>query len=187
VTDFSSQIRAAQAAGAQVLTTVLPPPDAVTLWKQMKALGYQPLVAFANEGADTAAWPHFLGHLTEGTMATDWWSPSLGYPEAQRFVTRDAPLVGGQTVDLTVAVTSNSVVRVLFDAISRAGSTDPDAVNTALSGTNKIFPVGPIKFSAQHFAVLQTTVDQWQGGKMVKVFPAGLSAVQIEAPPPGLQ
>jgi branched-chain amino acid transport system substrate-binding protein len=186
-TDFSSQIKAAQAARAQVLIGVMIPPDAITLWKQMKALGYRPSIAICEKGADSAGFRQALGQLAEGAMAGNWWSASLGYPQSQRFVARYAKQFGGITPDLSIIVTAYSVARVLFDAIVAAGSTDPAAINDALARTHKTYPTGPIAFAPNHAAVLPQLMDQWQGTNAVQVFPTGKGAARLEVPPPGLE
>src|SRR6266852_2869413 len=84
-TNFSSQIAAAKAANAQVLIAQMIPPDAITLWKQIKALGYRPVTAFCEKCGDAGGFRQALGTLAEGTMAGNWWSASLGFPQTQRF------------------------------------------------------------------------------------------------------
>jgi branched-chain amino acid transport system substrate-binding protein len=186
-TDFSIQIKAAQAADAQVLLAQMTPPDAITLWKEMKALGYRPVIAFCRKGANSGGFRHALGSLAEGTMTGDWWSPSRGYPQAKRFVARYAKQLGGINSDLSTIVMAYSIARVLFDAMVAARSTDPAAINTAIGGTHGTYPVGPVAFGPNHADVVVTVMDQWQGTNMVQVFPTGMGRARIEAPPPGLR
>jgi branched-chain amino acid transport system substrate-binding protein len=186
-TDFSSQIAAAQAANAQVLIANPIPPDAITLWKQMKALGYRPSIAICEKGGDSAGFRQALGKLAEGTMAGNWWSASLGYPQTQRFVARYAKQLGGITPDLSIIVAAYSVARVLFDAMVAAQSTDPAAINAALARTHKTYPLGPIAFGPNHADPVLQVMDQWQGANTVQVWPTGKGAARIAAPPPGLE
>lgn len=186
-TDFSSQIAAAQAANAQVMIAQMTPPDAITLWKQMKALGYRPVAVFCEKCGDAGGFRQALGTLAEGTLAGNWWSASVGYPQTQRFVARYAKQLGGITPDLSTIVTAYSIARVLFDAVVAAQSTDPVAINAALARTHKTYPLGPLAFAPNHFDSLPQVMDQWQGTSAVQVFPTGKAAIQIEAPAPGLQ
>ena len=186
-TDFSSQIQAAQAADAQVLLAQMTPPDVITMWKQMKALGYRPMIAFCRKGANSGGFRQALGTLAEGTMTGDWWSPSRGYPQAQRFVTRYAKQLGGINSDLSTIVMAYSIARVLFDAMVAARSTDPTAINAALGRTHGTYPVGAIAFGPNHADVQITVAVQWQGANLLQVFPRGKGTARIEAPPPGLQ
>jgi branched-chain amino acid transport system substrate-binding protein len=195
--NFSSQIDAAKSAQAQVLIAQMVPPDAVALWKQMKALGYQPMAAFCEKCGNNGAWHTVLGDLSEGTSLADWWSASLGYPESQQFVDtyagktiqvagQPAVTVTGQNADLSAIVAANTAARVLLDAISSAGSTSPDAINTALAQIDKSYPAGPVKFGADHTASFKAIAQQWTGNDMLRIYPAGQGAVQMKAPVPGL-
>ena len=183
-TNFSSQVAAAQNAKADVLIAQMVPPDAAGLWKQMKSVGYQPKTAFCEKCSATSAWRGILGSVAEGTMTVDWWSPSLGLPEASSFVSTYGK--NGITTDLSTIVAMNSVARVLFDAIGQANSLDPTAINTALGKINKTYPVGHIQFGANHTAPLIAGMDQWQGMNMVRVYPATQGSTALESPIPGL-
>ena len=183
-TNFSSQIAAAKSAHADVLIAQMIPPDAAGLWKQMKSLGYQPKTAFCEKCANSSGWEQILGPVGEGTMAADWWSPSLGLPETNAFVTTYGK--NGITTDLSIIVATNTAARVLFDAISQAQSLDPTAINTALGKTNKIYPLGHIQFEANHAVPIMALMDQWQGMNMVRVYPATQGAGTIATPVRGL-
>jgi branched-chain amino acid transport system substrate-binding protein len=162
------------------------PPDAFALWKQMKALNYQPMVAFCEKCGNSSAWHQVLGDVGEGTNAADWWSSSLGYPESKEFIDAYSAQLGGVSTDLSGVVAANSATRVLLDAIAKAGTTAPDAINAALAQTDKTYPVGPIKFGTDHTAALKAVMAQWQGANMVRVYPTGTGAVPLKSPVPGL-
>jgi branched-chain amino acid transport system substrate-binding protein len=183
-TNFSSQIEAAKAAHADALIAQMVPPDGAGLWKQMKSLGYQPKTVFGEKCAATSAWRQILGPVAEGTMTVDWWSPSLGLPETNTFVSTYGK--NGVTTDLSIIIAANSTARVLFDAIAQAHSFDATAINTALGKINKTYPVGHIQFATNHTAPLTAVMDQWQGTNMVRVYPTTQGATALESPVPGL-
>jgi branched-chain amino acid transport system substrate-binding protein len=60
-TDFSTYIRDAQKNKAEVLIAQMIPPDAIALWKQMKAAGYQPKVAVCEKCSYNSGWGKALG------------------------------------------------------------------------------------------------------------------------------
>ena len=64
-TDFTADINAAKAAGAEVLLAILIPPDAFALWKQMAALEYVPEIAVCQKCSSTAAFQAELGDLAD--------------------------------------------------------------------------------------------------------------------------
>lgn len=183
--NFSSQISAAQAAKADILIAQMIPPDAAGLWKQMKSVGYQPKLAFCEKCANGGAWKQLLGPVAEGTLVSDWWSPTLGLPQTDAFVSAYGK--NGVTSDLSVIVTSYSVASVLLDAISQAQSLDPTAINTAIGKTDKTYPIGPIQFGANHASATTAGMDQWQGENSVRIYPAAKGTGTIETPIPGLK
>src|SRR5260221_8730609 len=87
-TNFSSQIAASKAANAQVLISQMIPTDATALWKHMKSLSYNPIVAEGEKGASTSTCPQGLGSVAEGIIITGFWSKSLGYPGTSDLVAK---------------------------------------------------------------------------------------------------
>ena len=66
---------------------------------------------------------------------------------------------------------ARSAAQILLDAITAAGSTDPEKINSAIRDTNKVYVVGPVQFDQTHTAKLPVVSLQWQGGKTVVVWP----------------
>jgi branched-chain amino acid transport system substrate-binding protein len=184
-TDFSSQIAAAQAAHADILIAQMLPPDAIALWKQMKALSYQPKAAFCEKCASNSAWSKSLGAVAEGTMNNSIWDPSVSYPQASAFETAYSSTWA--TPDLGVIVYSYTAAKVTMDAINKAQSLDPDAINTAVGQVSGLYPAGQITFGANHAAITGSFEEQWQNGKNLRIYPQNAGAnIKIETPVPGL-
>jgi branched-chain amino acid transport system substrate-binding protein len=183
-TNFSSQVAAAQAAKADILIAQMVPPDAAGLWKQMKSVGYQPKLAFCEKCGNGGAWKQLLGPVAEGTLVSDWWSPTLDLPQTNAFVSAYGK--NGINSDLSLIVASYSVSSVLLDAIAQAQSLDPNAINTAIGKTDKTYPVGHIQFGANHASAIPAGMDQWQGNNSVRVYPVSKGTPKIETPIPGL-
>ena len=79
------------------------------------------------------------------------------------------------------------MVQVITDAITRAGSTDPDAINEALASTEDLDTVlASITIGDDHRAVVPVSALQWQGDKQVTVWPEDQATGTLEAPAPGL-
>jgi branched-chain amino acid transport system substrate-binding protein len=120
-------------------------------------------------------------------MAVNWWSPELGYPRTQEFLDEFTEQIGGVSSDLSIVVGAYTVTRVLLDAIDRADSTDPDAINEQIAATDwPDSPWGPIKFAEDHTDGIPVIGAQWHGTDMKLVWPADKAATQIETPVPGL-
>lgn len=184
-TDFSSFISKAKAAGAQVLIAQVIPPDGIALWKQIAAAGWQPKTAFCEKCGDVGAFSQALGPIAEGTLAADWWSPSLGRPGTQQFVKKYEGTFGN-TSDLGDVVAADTAAQVLFDAVRRAGSTNPQKINAAIAKTNKNYPFAHVKFSSRHAYAVPAFMGQWQKGAMQVVYPKGVGHAHLETPPSGL-
>ena len=165
-TDFSSFIADAKAKGAEVVVAQVIAPDGIALVKQMNAMGFQPKAPVIFKAAATSAWPQALGALANGTMAAFPWSPSAGRPKSQHLSDAIGPHVTG-AADVGNAVIGYTVVEVVADAITRAGSTDPAAINAALATTDGEFALAHIKFAADHTATTPLYNCRWQDGAAV--------------------
>jgi branched-chain amino acid transport system substrate-binding protein len=183
-TDFTSFITTAKSKGAQIVVGQMDPPDAVTLWKQMKSLGYTPKIGIIAKAADFVSWVDALGHLSEGSLLEAVWLPSWNYPGTAHI---EATL--GKKFDnlgdLGTATAAYSVVQVMINAFKRAGSTDPAKVNSALATTNLTTPYGLVHFAANHTSTMRFAVAQWQGTKTIPVLPP-VKGVKLEFPMKGL-
>jgi branched-chain amino acid transport system substrate-binding protein len=184
-TDFSKYIADAKSKGAQILIAQMIPPDAIALWKQMKAARYQPQTAFCEKCSNNGAWGNALGKLANGTSEAEWWVPEGGFPQAAAFLAI-AKKLGGRSSDVSVVAAAYTAARILFDAIERAGSTDAGKINAALAQTNKTYPLGPAKFAADHHAATPIYATQWQNGQTYLVYPRLKGAHKLLAPVPGL-
>ena len=75
----------------------------------------------------------------------------------------------------------------MADALHRAGSVDPDALNKALASTKDLDTVwAKITIGKDHRAVIKPTAVQWQGNAEVTVWPADQATGKLVSPPPGL-
>jgi branched-chain amino acid transport system substrate-binding protein len=168
--DFGSFIAETKKAGATIIIAQMIPPDAFALWKQMKSLGYAPAVAFCEKCGNARSWYKELGDVGNGTMATTWWSPTLGRPQTKEFVD-GYEAAFGNTSDLASVVATYSAAMVMIDAIKKAGSTDPEKVNAALAATDAQLPIAHIKFNDKHQSYVPALMAQWQGDNMPMVYP----------------
>lgn len=184
-TNFSSQIAAAKAANAQVVIAQMIPPDAMALWKQMKSLNYHPITAEVDKGGSVSTWPQGLGSVAEGTLTNIFWSSSLGYPGTSTLVAEAVKAGYSNSAEQAGFVAGDTITQVLLDALTRAGSTDPAKLNTAIGQTDKTYTLGQIKFGSNHADTLPSLMSQWQNGNTVQVYPP-VSGITLEAPTPGL-
>lgn len=184
-TDFSQFVQKTKDSGAEVMIAQVIPPDAVALWKQMKALGYQPKTAWPEKGG-TVGFADAAGPLSEGASVFGWWTPTNGNTGGQAVYDANKTQFGDGLGSQAV-VSSYAMVQILADAISRAGSTEPDAINKAIGGTKDLATVlAKITLGADHRGVIPVSAVQWQGKSQATVWPAAQSTAKLEAPIPGL-
>jgi branched-chain amino acid transport system substrate-binding protein len=184
-TDFTNALTTAKGAGAQVVVALGTPPDGFALWKQMKALNYQPKIAFCDLCANTGVWAHVLGPVADDTSAFGWWSPSFNYPGTAQIVSKFEPKLGDDE-DLTAIVGTSTAAEVLLDAISAAGGTNGAAVNAEIAKTDKTYTLGPIKFGTDHVSVVPVVEKQWQSGSEKIVYPSSKAESKLQDPVAGL-
>jgi branched-chain amino acid transport system substrate-binding protein len=183
--DFSQFIQKAKDAHADVMIAQVTPPDAAALWKQTKALGYAPVTAWPEKGG-TTAFPKAVGPLAEGASVFGYWTPTNGNVGGQAlYDATKARLGDGQATHGFIAC--YAMVQIMADAISRAGSTDPDAINKALAQTKDLrTALAKITIGSDHRAVIPVSALQWQGDRQVTVWPPDQATGTFKAPAPGL-
>jgi branched-chain amino acid transport system substrate-binding protein len=75
-------------------------------------------------------------------------------------------------------------VQILADAIKRANSVDRDKIRDAISATDMMTVMGPVKFNGDGTGQVTVIINQWQDGKQVLVWPADQAVGQIAFPAP---
>lgn len=186
-TDFSSFITSAKAKDAQLLAAQMTPADGVALWKQLSSFHFAPQAAFVAKASDAEYWWETLDKSAEGTLSEGYWSPSAEPASAIAAVNKTLGKKYGMTSgNMAGATMAYTAATVLTQAITRAGSTDPDQLNTAIGKTDAQFPGGHIKFDqATHTATTPYYVTQWQKGVQRQVTPP-LKGVTFQQPTAGL-
>lgn len=186
--DFATQVAEIEAAAADIVIAQVTPPDAIAMLREMAQTGFCPRLLFIEKTGNVGGWPRVTGGLGEGTLAANWWSPELGLPRSQEFVARFRDELGGIDSNLASIVCGYSAARLLLDAVERAGTAEPEAINTEIARTDAHYPAGRVRFEASHTAALPAVMTQWHGSDMVLVMLADGSPGPhaLQAPPPGL-
>ena len=167
--DFSASVQQAKKSGADVVLVDTVTPQAVSIRKQLAAAGYTPKVLVMEKGAEPTQFAEALGELASGVMVGGYWDPSFPYEGAKALGDAYAKEAGG-SVSQHIA-DSYTAARVLLDAIAAAGSLDKTKINEAIARTDRTYPVGPVKFAADHTSALPIVAMQWQGSRQNVVWP----------------
>jgi hypothetical protein len=168
-TNFSNVIQAGRSGNAQVLVASMVPTDCFSMWKQMKALNYQPKIAIGLQCAQTPGWSS-LGSLGNGTLVQMNWTQTAGLPDTAEIVGKYSSKYPNAN-DLGSVALGYAEASVLLNAISRAGSATPSAINKALASTQLSTALGSVKFTGNK-SVTPTFLGQWENGAVSQVWPA---------------
>jgi branched-chain amino acid transport system substrate-binding protein len=169
-TDFSSIVTEWMNNDVEAVWGNCPASPFGTMWRQAKAMGFQPKLVIATRASlyyeDISAWG---GDLPLGISGEAWWSPAFD-PEV-------CPGIGGTTpmslyerwVEDTGRPLNPGIgwgyngIQILADAIERAGSLDSEEVCQALSETDMPTISSPrVMFDENHSARLPVFFNQWQ-------------------------
>jgi branched-chain amino acid transport system substrate-binding protein len=169
---FAEQVAEARAADADVVIAQVMAPDGRALLEAMRDGGYSPKLVFLEKAGNTGAWPRITGGLGEGTLAANWFAEGIGTLREAEFVDRYRERFGGVDSNLGEVVLGYTAAAALLDAIERAGSTEPSAINASIGATSGEYPAGWVEFDAAHASAQPAVVTQWQGTDMVLVMHA---------------
>ena len=181
-TEFNSLISKMKASGADYVYVLGDTPSFVALSKQMAAANYAPKILYYQRGAQLQEFADAAGDLANGVTLEAYWLPTMPYPGAAELGAAYESATGkkaGQILGPEYAA-----AQILTQAISRAGSTEPQAIVDALAATDDTFVCGPVKFDENHTSALNLVVAQWQDGTSQQIWPEGEGAVPAIFPMP---
>ena len=165
-TDFSSLINKWKDNGCEFLWGSAPGPEAGTLLRQARVMGFEPKMSFVTRGTnffeDVAAWGSDLAH---GVTMEYFWHPSI----------KESAGVGGTTPQSLFERWQTDTGRplnqgigwgyaynqALFNAIERAGSLDPDKISQAIGETDMTTMYHRVKFGTDRYHRPPIAIGQW--------------------------
>ena len=166
-TDFSAQSRSIRARRPRAIFVPGYYTEVGLIARQAKSLGIEaPLLG--GDGWDSPSLIEIGGEALEGSYFSNHYSVDDPSPAIQKFVS-DYRARYGQTPD-ALAGLGYDAAQILFDAIRRAGSTDPTAIRDALATTSNFAGVtGVTTIDENRNAVKPAVVLQIDGGKLTYV------------------
>ena len=166
--------------------------DEINIAKQSADIGFNPKVWI---GCLTAvkAFGDALKESAQGVIGMPAWHDTARFPapkdtvleySTEEFVKGFKKRYMVSDVDYHAGLAYASA-QILFDAIKRAGSSDPRKIQDALAETKMITVAGPVDFDDEgkniHASMLAT---QWQSGKVVVIGPAKAASAKPVYPKP---
>jgi branched-chain amino acid transport system substrate-binding protein len=147
--------------------------DFIAMHRTYTQMGlHHQMLTHGARGSDTAA-RKALGPATDYIFASGWWSDLLPYPQVKEFNARYKKETGVEPQ--WYHAMAYETVRALFNAISKAGSLDPEKIRAALAGLRmekSIVPGQVLYFTKTGQADVPFVVTQNKaGGKVDLVWP----------------
>ncbi|SDY08544.1 amino acid ABC transporter substrate-binding protein [Halobellus clavatus] len=173
--DFSTLISQAQNADVEALLSNPTPGGGITAVNQMSDSGWAPDMLKFVRGADPSAWWSALGQAGAYALMCPGWVPGLtGNGNAQlRETFFDAYDTDAQYMPVNVGGSYN-LTQVAEQAVSAAGSVEPEAVRDALRNTEFETVIGTFSFEDNGLpseGELTAPTGQWWDGAQRLVFP----------------
>ena len=187
--DFTSQISAFKAAGAEIVTGVMIPPDFATFWSQAAQQGFKPKIVTIGKALLFPSVIDSLGARGDGLSSEIWWSPNHPFKSG---------LTGQSCKQLADAYTAatkrpwtqpigfqHALFEVAIDILKRAKNpTDPKAILDSMVATNYQSIVGPVHWTGKPVKNVTKTPlvgGQWQrkGDKFELVITENKTAPEI--------
>ena len=168
--DFTSQISAFKAAGCEIVTGNMIPPDFATFWSQAAQQGFKPKIVTIGKALLFPSVIDSLGQRGDGLTSEIWWTPHHPYKSG---------LTGQSAKDLTdtyMKATNrpwtqpigfqHAMFEVAIDVLKRTKDVnDPNSILDAIVTTNYKSIVGPVQWTGQPVKNVTKTplvAGQWQ-------------------------
>jgi branched-chain amino acid transport system substrate-binding protein len=171
VSDLSAQIKAAKAAGPDIMIAFSYPPDTFMLTEQSMANDFNPKFKFLSVGVAFPSYKGKFGDKINGTFGLGAWDPNG--PGVKAYVERHKAVNKGAEPDRWASSNTYAGLQALQQAIERVGEIDRAKIIGELkTGTFKTI-LGDIKLDGNRLSKLWW-VGQWQGGEYKGIAPAGM-------------
>src|SRR5215217_8260853 len=186
--DFSSQIAAFKAVGAEIVTGNMIPPDFSTFWSQAAQQGFKPKIVTIGKALLFPSVINSLGARGNGLTSEVWWTPN--HPFKSSLTGQSCAQLAKAYEDATKRPWSqpigfqHALFEVAIDVLKRAKAIEPKAILDSIVATNYQSIVGPVQWTGKPVKNVTKTplvAGQWQkkGDKFELVITANKPAPNI--------
>jgi len=168
--DFSAQISAFKAAGSEIVTGAMIPPDFATFWGQAGQQGFKPKIVTIGKALLFPSSIEALGARGNGLSSEIWWSPNHPFTSSLTGQSAKA-LADGYTAATGRPWTQpigfkHALFEVVADVVKRAADpSDPAALLDAIKATKLKTIVGTVDWSkgpVKNVTKTPLVAGQWQ-------------------------
>ncbi|WP_372571226.1 ABC transporter substrate-binding protein [Ruegeria jejuensis] len=150
--DFSNQIAAFKAAGCEIVTGNMIPPDFATFWAQAAQQGFNPKVVTIGKALLFPSVINSLGGRGDGLSTEVWWSPHHPFSSSLTGATSkelaDGYMAASGRPWTQPLGFKHALFEVVADVIKRADDLeDPSAIVSAITSTDLNTIVGPVNWA----------------------------------------
>jgi branched-chain amino acid transport system substrate-binding protein len=186
--DLSPVVAKVVAARPDVIVAGVQVEDAYSQVKDLVQLKYSPKALFMTNGANSPGeFPDKVGaNNTQGIMSSGDWFPTSTAPGSAAFTAAYLKKYGGtaDTIDNSAAE-AYAVGQVLQAAVAKAGTVDNAKLIATLHKGSWPTLLGTLSWDSIGQPRGSFSLIQWQGGKLVPVYPAKLAQDKPVYPKPG--
>ena len=188
--DFTSQISAFKAAGAEMVVGNMIPPDFATFWSQAAQQGFKPKIVTIGKALLFPSAVEALGARGDGLSTEIWWTPNFPFRsgltgQSARQLTDAYMRATGRPWTQPIGY-QHALFEVAIDVLRRAKNlNDPRSILEAITTTNYASIVGPVHWTGQPVKNVTKTplvAGQWvrqKDGKFDLVIAENQSAPMI--------
>jgi branched-chain amino acid transport system substrate-binding protein len=185
--DFTGLLQKVKNSHADIFLSDAHLQDYITMQRQYLQSGmYHEMISYGARGPEGDA-RKALGDGINYIFAGVWWSKDLPYPQAKKFIS-DYKQFTGHDPDSWYSATAYDAMRILAQAIEKAGSLNKDAIRNQLKTAqlnDSLLPGQKLKFSPNGQANLPFVIVQNKpGGKADIIYPKDAATGETVAPTP---
>ena len=181
-TDFTAMLNKLKSTGAEGFIVVPYAADVTPMLTQMKEVGWAPKLIF---GAPPS-WPADFAKspVAEGVAAAALWTPDVATDASKKFLADFQKKYNKAPASYWAPLAYTNLVTAI-DALRKSGVGNKAGWITAMEATSYASPIGPtLKFTKSnvinHQGFTQLLAYQYQGGKVVIVFPSDLATGKLK-------
>jgi branched-chain amino acid transport system substrate-binding protein len=169
-TDFSGIIGQFKQQNVEIITGIPIPPDFANFWTQANQQGLKPKLVTMAKAVLFSSAVEALGDIGNGLASEVWWTPN--HPFSSSLTGETSKQLGDEYTASTGKQWTqflgfvHALFEVCFDVLSRAGSTDKQAIADAAGATKLDTMVGPIQYGVnglpKNISPTSLVGGQWQ-------------------------